>query len=853
MAFEGLIETGRIDLALEIDGQTFRVLVCDVIEALSDCGSVTAEVQTFVDVDFEPLLEGDASVVVTIDGLEVRRFTRKLGRATFVGLADNSLRYVLELFPAFWFSRFGMNTRKFRDQPTEEIVSKLLGENGVAHRWQNARKTDSRPFCVQYRETHFAFVSRLLEFEGIYYYFDDDGTMVLADDSTAEPPVAGTSLYQLHETEGAMADGRVGVTSFTRGVTLAPGRATVNDHDFKKPATSLLKSAPGPRDRDLDVYDYPTGYRDLDAGATLARLRMEALTATKKHARGTSSVPWFRSSRRFTFDHAEAISFSGDYLLLRVSHHFVSSHASDAKGEYENEFFAIPAEVPYRPLLATPRPIIQGNHTAIVRGPIGEEIHTDQYGRAKVEFHWDREAKGTDEDSRWIRMCQETSSSMVLARVGWEVNVGYIDGDPERPVALARNINGQMMPTYGQPGHMNMMTVKTESYPGKNGFNELRMDDSAGAMRMDWHAQRDLVNVVENNKTEKVLANQTHLVKNGVDRVVEKSQHVSVGGNETKDVQKNYSETIKKDRSENIGGNETIKVKPSSGLNVIGNDVENVGSLRFTLTGIGSVSIPSPQDIAQVVVPHTLGAVAEEIAGGLAGGAIGDLVGGKSLGEVFAGVASTLGNAAVSGLASGDVGGALKDAVGLPSGTPDVAGALKDAFSADKLKQMGKDMVMDAIFKGSITRDTRKVFTRMVGGAQIVAAGGTITNGANYLFTEIIGGLKMTLSNASIMQSASKFLVHTVGGLIMRKSKEDMSMSAKRSVVIIGGTATMHSDEKVELRGKVIEIEALQSLTLKSGDLSIQLEPTKVSIKGSILAKSAQTITISGNPDKLTA
>jgi len=191
--------------------------------------------------------------------------------------------------------------------------------------------------------------------------------------------------------------------------------------------------------------------------------------------------------------------------------------------------------------------------------------------------------------------------------------------------------------------------------------------------------------------------------------------------------------------------------------------------------------------------------------------------------------------------------------VGLPSGTPDVAGALKDAFSADKLKQMGKDMVMDAIFKGSITRDTRKVFTRMVGGAQIVAAGGTITNGANYLFTEIIGGLKMTLSNASIMQSASKFLVHTVGGLIMRKSKEDMSMSAKRSVVIIGGTATMHSDEKVELRGKVIEIEALQSLTLKSGDLSIQLEPTKVSIKGSILAKSAQTITISGNPDKLTA
>jgi type VI secretion system secreted protein VgrG len=142
-----------------------------------------------------------------------------------------------------------------------------------------------------------------------------------------------------------------------------------------------------------------------------------------------------------------------------VTHGSERQAARTAK--YENEFFAIPANTPWRPALVTPHPVIQGNHTATVRGPAGEEIHTDVYGRAKVQFHWDRESKSTDEDSRWIRVLQETSSSMVISRVGWEVVVGYIDGDPDRPVGLARNINGKMMPTYGQPDRKNMMTIKT--------------------------------------------------------------------------------------------------------------------------------------------------------------------------------------------------------------------------------------------------------------------------------------------------------------------------------------------------------------------------------------------------------
>lgn len=851
---EMLTEGGTIDLELEIGGQSFRLLRCDVEESLSACGVVRALVQTFEDVDFEPLLEEDAVVTVTIAGLEVRRFSRRLGRASFTGLQDDSLQYALELYPTFWFARLDKNTRKFRDKTTEEIVSLVLNASGVRHEWRNQRACASRPYCVQYRETNFDFVSRLLEFEGIYYHFEPDGTMVLADTSQAEPNVDGIPVFELREAEGAMDHGRLGITSFTKTARVSSGASTVNDYNFKTPSTSLLSSKASPIDTDLEIYDYPTGFRDPGTGALLAQLRLEALTAEKRVVEGTSTVPWFMPARRFSFEHAEAVDFSGEYVLVRLEHRFVSSHAGDGQGSYENSFTAIPSSVPFRPQLSSPRPTIDGNHTVMVRGPEGEEIHTDTFGRAKVQFHWDREAKGTDEDSRWIRVLQETSSSMVLARVGWEMVVSYIDGDPDRPVAVARDINGQMMPTYAQPGHKNMMTIKTESYPGKAGFNELRMDDSLGAMRMDFHAQKDLANVVENDKTETILNNQTHLVKAGVDRVVEKNQTVTIGGRETRDVQRSYGETVKRNRVELVGGSETVKVKQSSATNVTGNDTETVGAVRLTIAGIGMPSIPGPKEIASVVVPHTLGAMAQDISPGLAGGAVAGLLSGASLADVAKSAGEGLADAAISGAISGDMGGAMKDAIGLPSGAPDLGASLEKMASPENLMAMGKEMAMDALLKGSILRDTRGVYTRMIGGAQVSVAAGTIMNGANYLFTEVIGGLKATISaQASIMQSASKFLVHTVGGLVLRKSKEDMSMSSKRSVVTVGATTTMHSDQKIELRGKVIEIEGQSKVTLKSGGTVIELGPDGASISGNLKLKSGDKIKIAGNPDKLTA
>ncbi len=823
---------GTIDLSLDIDGRSFRAISCDVDEGLSSCGRISAEVTTFDDVDFEPLLEADATVVVTIAGLEVRRFTARLGSASFVGLKDQSLRYVLELYPAFWFLQFGMNTRKFRDQTTEAIVSRILDEAGVVHEWRNQRKSESRPYCVQYRETNFAFVSRLLEYEGVYYYFEPDGTMILGDTTSSEEDVPGIALFELRETEGAAAHGSVGITAFTRGSTTTSGKATVNDYDWKKPSVPLIASAESKRDDDLEIYDYPTGYRDPGVGSTLAGLRRDALVAEKSWAEGTSTVPWLATGKHFQFMHDEALEFSGKYCLVRLTHKFKATVAQEEeRGSYENRFFAIPAKVPWRPKLTTPRPVVQGNHTAMVRGPAGEEIHTDKFGRAKVQFHWDREAKGTDEDSRWVRVLQETSSSMVLARVGWEVGVGYIDGDPDRPIELSRLINGQMMPTYGQPSRKNMMSIKTESYPGKQGFNELRMDDTAGAMRMDWHAQHDLANTVENNKTEKITSNHTHFVKAGVDRVVEKNQMVTIGGNEIKDVQTDYTENVKKDRTETISGSETIQIATSGSRGVQGNDKESVGGVRQTTAGMPGVSVPPAKDMIKMLVPHSLGAAPDGVGGA----------------DVFA-------KSAVK-LAEGASPAAVAKGMGLPTSGAELDAALKSAIpSADQVKEGAAQAATAAVLKGTITRDVRKKLTRQVGGAWIALAGGSILNSTGKMLNELVGGLKLTLSSeGSITQTATKYLVDTVFGMKMKKSKDDMSMSAQKSQVKVLGATKLHSDELVECRGKEIVIEGQQKVVLKSGGLLIEMTPSKTTITGDLKVKSGDSIKIAGSPDELTA
>lgn len=857
------------DVLFELPGVSCRVRTCDIEEGTSTIGGARLVVAMTEDFDFEPFLDADALILFTLGGIPVRRYSLRLESGAFVRMDENALLFELHLKPALHFLRYGTNIRKFRDQTAQQVVSTVLGENGVAFRWQTKRPTTNRPYTVQYRETHLDFVLRLLEFEGIYFTFDQDGTMVLDDDSRAAEPIEGVSFFELVEGEGGLAHGAPGITGIERGTIVGTGKATVNDFDWKKPSTSLLASQTGERDQDLEIYDYPTGYRDPSMGATLAKLRVEAFEAEKRFVEGTSTVPMFAAGRKIEISHEEAASFSGTYLLRTIHHHYEQQSQQSQRAAYENLFKAIPAETPFRPPLVTPHPVIQGNHTVRVRGPAGEEIHTDPYGRAKVQFHWDREAKGTDEDSRWIRVLQETSSSMQLARVDWEMTVSYIDGDPDRPVGTSRLINGKMMPTYAQPGFKNRMTIKTETYPGKQGYNEIRLDDSVGTMMMDWHAQKDMMIAVEHDRTERIGNDYKHLVKKGVDRAVEKTQKIEIGRDDVVDLGRASVEAVKLDRSETIGGNENISVKDSATLSVAGNDTENVGAVRMTISGGFGVDIPDPKAIMTKLVASGAEAYAKalkvEFGESPLGEALGSMVTGTSPKDALTGLAKQGGEKAADALLSGkgpaealgavtgdlskvsltDMAGALKDA--LPSAesvASELTGGLSDVRSVSDL--------LDKVVKGSIMRTTGKRYLRLVGGALVELAGKTITNAANKLYLEMVGGMKLTTSAThNIQHSAAKLYSTTVGMMSLRKAKGDVTTASKKSTITVGGATMIKSDEKLELHGKEIEIQALSGFSLKSGGLGIELSATAAKLTGEMKLKAGEAVKVAGGPDKL--
>jgi type VI secretion system secreted protein VgrG len=575
-----------IEISLDLgDVGAFSVASCRITEGISELTEAVIEIASREDLELSELLQRDATLVFLLDGFEVRRWTLKVGTVAFIGTKGGSLRFRVDLHPTLWLLRHTLSTRKFRNVSNQEIISTVLGESNVAFSWKLTRELDVRNYIVQYRETSLDFVLRLLEFEGIYYTFDADGVLVLEDRSSAAPSVEGKSSFELIDSAGSLSRGELGVHDIARGAQIASGAATVNDFDWKKSKTSLLNTKAADRDADLEIYDYPTGFREPAQGALLAQLRLEALRVPASWFQGKGNVAAFAPGRIFEFGSLAGDAFAGDHLLVRVVHTARNlAYIEDGATElYQNEFRSIPRAVPFRPAVVTTQPTVEGCHTAMVRGPTGEEIHTDKYGRFKAQFHWDREAKGTDEDSRWVRMLQETATSMTLARIGWEMHVAYIDGDPDRPVGIARNINGEMVPTYGQPAKKTMMTVKTLTYPGGAGYNELRLDDVAGAMRFDVRAERDLVGTVKHDKSEIVGMNETHVIDARLQHTVERDQVRNVGANDTTKVQGSTQRNVLLDRNVSVDGGESITIDKSQFFTVTGNDSEKVGGSRITL------------------------------------------------------------------------------------------------------------------------------------------------------------------------------------------------------------------------------------------------------------------------------
>lgn len=446
-----------------------------------------------------------------INGL-VRRFVQEGGR-------EELTLYEAEIVPWLWFLSLSRESRIFQNQTVPEIVEDVFRRVSPRADFELrcTRSYPRRDFCVQYRETHLDFVSRLMEEEGIFYFFEhspEKHVLVIADGNDAVRPCPGIESARMAP-QSEMAEDDV-VETLHREESAGTGRVALRDYDFMQPSLTLESSiaAGGPE----EAYDHPGIFTRPDEGERYARIRMEEAAAPRQVVRGQSTCRGFRSGYRFGLTHHANLSANQPYMLLQVQHvasagYFRSSDADHM--EYRNHFLAIPHAIPFRPRRATPRPFVRGAQTAVVVGPTGEEVWVDAHGRIKVQFHWDRQGTRNEESSCWVRVAQPWAGKgyglVHVPRIGSEVVVEFLEGDPDRPIVTGCVYNAEQTPPFTGV----QMGIRSRSSRGGGGYNEVSVTDTKGAEKVTIHAQRDLDTTVLHD--ESVSVGEQRAVQVGTD------------------------------------------------------------------------------------------------------------------------------------------------------------------------------------------------------------------------------------------------------------------------------------------------------------------------------------------------
>ena len=490
-------------------------------EAISECYTVRLWLVSEYRIDPGDMLQKEA--VLTINGKKEDRFFHGvINQVSLTGQDGRFYLYQASLVPSFWFLSLNRDFRIFQEKSVAEIAEEVLRASGIpADRYDFRLVNDyeKRRYCTQFGESDWRFVSRLLEEEGIFYFFEhhkDKHVLVLADDTVAYVPIAGESELQYQLGSGMVAEKEV-VTGFVFSRGIKPGAVTQTSYNFKRPSLDLTVQQQGETYPEHEIFEYPGDYANPDRGNRLARIRLEEKKTLQDSAQGNSNCPRLVPGCKFRLTRHDFNSLNAQYLLVSVTHTGTQGHVlgeqSGIGGDcsYGNEFQAIPASVTLRPEKLLRKPVVHGPHTAVVAGPEGEDVWPDPEGhlRVKVRFPWDRNGPKGDRSSCWIRVAQSWGGNgwgvQFIPRVGDEVLVAFQHGDPDRPIIVGSSYNAGNQPIYDLPAQKTQSGIRTRSVPGGGGFNELRFEDKKGAEEIFLHAQRDWKIKVENNKTEDVL------------------------------------------------------------------------------------------------------------------------------------------------------------------------------------------------------------------------------------------------------------------------------------------------------------------------------------------------------------
>ena len=479
--------------------------------------------------DLEALLHKQAFLAFDPQGSGVHG---QIYRVAQGDIGKRLTHYSISLVPRLQYLQHRTNQRIYQQMSAPDIIALILEEHGIladAYSFQLGEQCPERAYCVQYDESDLYFIQRLCEEEGIHYHFQhhrNGHSLVFGDGQTVFGKLGRPTAYV--QGSGMVAD-EPAIKGFHLRLETRTGRVTRRNYDFEKPR--ILLEAPckpgGERtELDLEDYDFPGRFTDRARGRILSQRALERHRADYRQAEGRSDEPRLVSGHFMEMSDHPRADWNDLWLLTKITHEgkqpqvleeSVTSDTSDSKDGfhrgYRNRFLATPWDVPYRPALKHPKPRVLGSQTAVVTGPEGEEIHCDEYGRIKAQFHWDREGQRDDKTSCWLRVSSSWAGdhygAITIPRVGMEVLVTFLEGDPDQPLVTGCLYHKEHQAPYGLPANKTRSVFKTLSSPGGGGYNELRIEDRKGAEQIYLHAQRDWDENIEHDQKIRV-GNERH-------------------------------------------------------------------------------------------------------------------------------------------------------------------------------------------------------------------------------------------------------------------------------------------------------------------------------------------------------
>lgn len=638
------------DLYITLSGDGATDLICIGARVREELSTISEMRMEFVsnNTSFDP--KSILGKRITLTTKEEFKFSGIVISVEDLGLQKGGDVYAAELRPWLWMTTIGEGNRVYQGKTAPEIVKAVFSSLGFTDVTEKLSATyDTRDYCVQYDESNFDFVSRLMEEEGIYYFFDHSGeveTLVMADGLTAHPDKGDLTFTVANISPTVRADVNT-IYEWSEVGKVVSGKVTMWDYDFTLPNSNLLATSTvtsGTHSyKSMERYQSGAHYKTADKGETFfARNLADGHAAEAARAMGLCNTPTLRTGVKFNLKHPERTAVEGSYLVVACTHYLKFDDGPDGTeltrvsrnaeridypkqmALFETEFEVMPSGTAFRPLKQVEWPEVPSLLTAIVTGPAGDEIYTDEYGRIKVQFPWDRLGKKDDTSSFWVRSVMPWTGKewgfLAVPRIGMEVIIQFERGNIDRPICTGMVYNGVNKPPYALPGDMNKLGLRTNSTKGGGGFHELTFDDTKGSESVFFQSEKDYKQLIKNNAeitigmekkdegnlTQTVYNNSTETIKTGdMKLTVETGSRITdIKTDETTTIQGKSTHTITGDTALEVKtGNLTEKVSTgnmSTEVSMGNQDVKISMGNQTTALALGNISVKA--DVGKIEI-----------------------------------------------------------------------------------------------------------------------------------------------------------------------------------------------------------------------------------------------------------